>query len=1008
MSHDASSYMFEPPNGRNGTPTQFSLHIGHSMMPSTAPSSTGKPKLRHDVKLRLANKHSARRSNHTVSSSCDSTAYFNVVPSTTSPPPHRRTSSHGTANSTNSLSIHSPFTSPQTMLGNTSSGRLVLKDHGSNHSNSSTSSTLQHPAGGHASSALGAVHSPSARFLFQPPTPMNNTPSVRYLLRKSEAAPRTIVFGQQINALLQVEESLDEHDDDDDHDHEIDDDLKSSYDVSRPLAGSQSRSGMRSPNHSMASNSIRSANHSVASISAHSPSRSPNQSVASHSGRSRGSQSRSSKSDQDWMDERSRTLNDIHSLPLDRTLIFEPLVPMTRSRTMNALPLPPDPAMAFHAESKMSSKSVPATLSQPPPPAPPAPPPPDSAPPPPPNVAESNAPSTASMPSASRLRHEVSEDVGPKYKEPTLAANHRRIVYSPPLFRLNPLFTDYEELKKAPSSMIELVGIEFVDDAVSGQQRSDKSERTTQRLPRLEESRSAVDGRSSGATEPDERERKHAAKRKENEDWQIMGDLLFSIRHSLISRKRAAAEEAVLDGGGGIGSRGRRGKVKGPRHLEVSRNEWSTFVFEEYAASLFAELRSRWLSAEPLSDFYVKRLFGVHSETVPLEKLDINRSCKFYWRRLNTNSKSGQIFFQSVNGEYIMKSMPKSEVDFFRKSFVEHYHEHMLSQPDSLLMRIMGCYQIQYKSGAMAMSLASNNEYNSRRRQDVEKGVFVMVMKSILFCEMTPTVKMHQIYDLKGSTHNRSASRYRLELDAATLAALKEIDTHSFEQEIDGVDNVDATVKRINYSYSAGFYTPRQWEMGDKFKNDETAQRCISVHYRGPHRETVYKRSRVLKDLDFLQDGERIIVGDKIKRKYCNQLRTDLDFLIAMNVMDYSLLLGIHRLDMKRRHGGKQSASKPKRMKAGNLFTFEFGGMCAERIMMETGHHDSDSPKSSSRRKNIYFSGIIDFLQKYNTKKMAESYYKRLKVTEGKNAISAVDSETYANRLYEFIAKRID
>eukprot|EP00483_Globobulimina_turgida_P010400 UN10421 len=68
--------------------------------------------------------------------------------------------------------------------------------------------------------------------------------------------------------------------------------------------------------------------------------------------------------------------------------------------------------------------------------------------------------------------------------------------------------------------------------------------------------------------------------------------------------------------------------------------------------------------------------------------------------------------------------------------------------------------------------------------------------------------------------------------------------------------------------------------------------------------------------------------------------------------------------------------------------------MCAEKVMFEN-------------KKNIYFTGIIDFLQKYNTKKKMESYYKRVKVSEGKDAISSVDSKTYANRLYDFIEKRI-
>ena len=143
--------------------------------------------------------------------------------------------------------------------------------------------------------------------------------------------------------------------------------------------------------------------------------------------------------------------------------------------------------------------------------------------------------------------------------------------------------------------------------------------------------------------------------KKKNEDWQIMGDLLFSIRHSAICRIRQK-EEGIE----------RKTKKQSKPHLDVEVNEWQTFLFEEYAASLFCNLRDKWLKCEEEGGDkkYVKRLFGETSESMPVQHLDINKSCKYYWRRLNTNSKSGMIFFQSVNGEYIIKSMPKSGTQF--------------------------------------------------------------------------------------------------------------------------------------------------------------------------------------------------------------------------------------------------------------------------------------------------------------------------------------------------------
>ncbi len=51
----------------------------------------------------------------------------------------------------------------------------------------------------------------------------------------------------------------------------------------------------------------------------------------------------------------------------------------------------------------------------------------------------------------------------------------------------------------------------------------------------------------------------------------------------------------------------------------------------------------------------------------------------------------------------------------------------------------------------------------------------------------------------------------------------------------------------------------------------------------------------------------------------------------------------------------------------------------------------------------IYFCGIIDILQQYNTKKSLESFFKGL--VNDRNEISAVHPEAYATRFCNFIEK---
>lgn len=61
---------------------------------------------------------------------------------------------------------------------------------------------------------------------------------------------------------------------------------------------------------------------------------------------------------------------------------------------------------------------------------------------------------------------------------------------------------------------------------------------------------------------------------------------------------------------------------------------------------------------------------------------------------------------------------------------------------------------------------------------------------------------------------------------------------------------------------------------------------------------TVGRRAKrgdsVHKDLDILDEGWKIRVGQPVKKAMMSQLRRDTDFLVRLRIMDYSLLLGLH------------------------------------------------------------------------------------------------------------------
>ena len=92
---------------------------------------------------------------------------------------------------------------------------------------------------------------------------------------------------------------------------------------------------------------------------------------------------------------------------------------------------------------------------------------------------------------------------------------------------------------------------------------------------------------------------------------------------------------------------------------------------------------------------------------------------------------SGSVFFLSADNRYIIKSLPKGELDKLR-GILRGYHRHMHKHPHSLLPKFFGLYKLQVG----------------------KKWTRVVVMNNAFF---TP-LQVHQKYDLKGSTVSRSVS----------------------------------------------------------------------------------------------------------------------------------------------------------------------------------------------------------------------------------------------------------
>ncbi|XP_063815770.1 phosphatidylinositol 5-phosphate 4-kinase type-2 beta [Pseudophryne corroboree] len=212
--------------------------------------------------------------------------------------------------------------------------------------------------------------------------------------------------------------------------------------------------------------------------------------------------------------------------------------------------------------------------------------------------------------------------------------------------------------------------------------------------------------------------------------------------------------------------------------------------------------------------------------------------------------------------------------------------------------------------------------------------------------------------------------------------------------------------------------------------------RNVFSHRLGVHRKYDLKGSTVsreasdkekakdlptFKDNDFLNEGQKLRVGEENKKIFLEKLKRDVEFLSVLKIMDYSLLVGLHDVDRAEQEemeveeraeeeecedgsGNPICSYGTPPDSPGNLLNFprffgpgEFDPSVDVYAMKS---HDS-APK-----KEVYFMAIIDILTPYDAKKKAAHAAKTVKHGAGAE-ISTVNPEQYSKRFIEFMSNII-
>uniref|UniRef100_A0A8V0ZWL6 Phosphatidylinositol 5-phosphate 4-kinase type-2 gamma n=1 Tax=Gallus gallus TaxID=9031 RepID=A0A8V0ZWL6_CHICK len=178
------------------------------------------------------------------------------------------------------------------------------------------------------------------------------------------------------------------------------------------------------------------------------------------------------------------------------------------------------------------------------------------------------------------------------------------------------------------------------------------------------------------------------------------------------------------------------------------------------------------------------------------------------------------------------------------------------------------------------------------------------------------------------------------------------------------------------------------------------------------------KELPTLKDVDFLNKSEKVYVGEEDKRDFMEKLKRDVEFLVQLKIMDYSLLLGIHEAgrpapeeeeDGEEEEGGGGGCDEGGGT-AGSYGTSPEGIGAYFNCHRPPGPGEFDPTidvyairsAEGAPRKEVYFMGLIDVLTQYDARKKAAHAAKTVKHGAGAE-ISTVHPEQYAKRFLDFI-----
>ncbi|XP_076548914.1 phosphatidylinositol 4-phosphate 5-kinase 59B isoform X9 [Osmia lignaria lignaria] len=399
---------------------------------------------------------------------------------------------------------------------------------------------------------------------------------------------------------------------------------------------------------------------------------------------------------------------------------------------------------------------------------------------------------------------------------------------------------------------------------------------------------------------------------------QIMGSIQLGIQHAV----------------GGLASKPERDLLM-QDFMTVETTNFPSEGSNHTPAHHFSEFKFK--NYAPIAFRYFRDLFGIQPDDFLMSM------CSAPLRELSNPGASGSIFYLTDDDEFIIKTVQHKEGEFLQ-TLLPGYYMNLNQNPRTLLPKFFGLYCYRCNS----------------------KNVRLVAMNNLL----PSAVKLHQKYDLKGSTYKRKASKSERSKSSPTYKDLDFMEHHP-EGIFLEADTYNALVKTIQ----------RDCRVLESFKIMDYS---LLV---GIHNLDQAAREKAEQRLSASAEEEVGEVGGE-----------SAGFIQAERERDREDRIGTSALNRSRSINRQRLVAHSTAMESIQAES--------EPIDEEDDVPPGGIPARNARGERLLlFLGIIDILQSYRLKKKLEHTWKSM-IHDG-DTVSVHRPGFYAQRFQDFMAKTV-